>query len=112
MFLRHLVDQFAGKESNARYGGIVRAAGYWKMAIVYAENVRHHLDLAPCLEVLAPSSWNLKMILKLYDLANNICGVVVIDIAFIDKNLAVFDLQLPRKSEGTRICARKEPDFF
>lgn len=39
-------------------------------------------------------------------------GVVVIDIAFIDKNLAIFDLNFLARMRGTRICARKEPDFF
>ena len=39
-------------------------------------------------------------------------GVVVIDIAFIDENLAIFDLNFLARVRGTRICARKEPDFF
>ena len=39
-------------------------------------------------------------------------GVVVIDVAFIDKNLAIFDLNFLARVRGTRICARKEPDFF
>ena len=39
-------------------------------------------------------------------------GLVIIDIAFIDDNLAVFDLDLLARVKGKRICARKEPDFF
>lgn len=39
-------------------------------------------------------------------------GVVIIDLAFIDDNLAVFDLDFLARVKGTRICARKEPDFF
>ena len=39
-------------------------------------------------------------------------GVAVIDLAFIDDNLAVFDLNFLARVNGKRICARKEPDFF
>mmetsp|Transcript_35512 Transcript_35512/g.65116 ORF Transcript_35512/g.65116 Transcript_35512/m.65116 type:complete len:250 (+) Transcript_35512:79-828(+) len=39
-------------------------------------------------------------------------GVVVVDLAFIDDNLAVFDLDFLARVKGRRICARKEPDFF
>lgn len=39
-------------------------------------------------------------------------GVVIIDLAFIDDNLVVFDLDLLARVKGKRICARKEPDFF
>ena len=39
-------------------------------------------------------------------------GVVAIDIAYVDKNLVVFDMNLLARVRGTRICARKEPDFF
>ena len=39
-------------------------------------------------------------------------GVVIVDLAFIDDNLAVFDLDFLARVKGKRICARKEPDFF
>lgn len=39
-------------------------------------------------------------------------GVVTIDLAYIDENLAVFDLDLLARVKGKRICMRKEPDFF
>lgn len=39
-------------------------------------------------------------------------GVVIVDIAFIDDSLAVFDLDFLARVKGKRICARKEPDFF
>lgn len=39
-------------------------------------------------------------------------GVVIIDIAYIDESLAVFDLDFLARVKGKRICARKEPDFF
>jgi hypothetical protein len=39
-------------------------------------------------------------------------GIVVIDIAFIDENLAIFDLNFLARVRGTRICSRKELDFF
>lgn len=39
-------------------------------------------------------------------------GMVIIDLAFIDDNLAVFDLDLLARLKSKRICARKEPDFF
>ncbi len=43
---------------------------------------------------------------------NILAGVVSIDIAYIDEGLIVFDLNLLARVRGTRICARKEPDFF
>lgn len=39
-------------------------------------------------------------------------GLVIADLAFIDDNLAVFDLDFLARLKGRRICARKEPDFF
>ncbi len=39
-------------------------------------------------------------------------GVAVVDIAFLDESLVVFDVDLLARMKGRRICARKEPDFF
>lgn len=39
-------------------------------------------------------------------------GLVIADLAFIDDDLAVFDLDFLARLKGRRICARKEPDFF
>ena len=39
-------------------------------------------------------------------------GVVIVDIAYIDESLVVFDLSFLARVKGRRICARKEPDFF
>jgi hypothetical protein len=39
-------------------------------------------------------------------------GVVIIDIAYIDESLVVFDLSFLARVKGKRICSRKEPDFF
>mmetsp|Transcript_35677 Transcript_35677/g.75162 ORF Transcript_35677/g.75162 Transcript_35677/m.75162 type:complete len:302 (-) Transcript_35677:128-1033(-) len=39
-------------------------------------------------------------------------GVVVVELAYIDDDLAVFDLDFLARVKGKRICARKEPDFF
>ena len=43
---------------------------------------------------------------------NIFAGVVTIDIAYIDDSLIVFDMNFLARFRGTRICARKEPDFF
>lgn len=39
-------------------------------------------------------------------------GVAVVDLAFLDESMAVFDLNFLARVNGKRICARKEPDFF
>jgi hypothetical protein len=39
-------------------------------------------------------------------------GMVIVDIAYIDESLVVFDLSFLARVKGRRICARKEPDFF
>ena len=39
-------------------------------------------------------------------------GMIVVDLAYIDDSLAVFNLDLLGRMNGKRICARKEPDFF
>jgi len=39
-------------------------------------------------------------------------GVLIVDLSFIDDNLAIFDIDFLVRMKGRRICARKEPDFF
>ena len=39
-------------------------------------------------------------------------GVVVVDLAFMDEDLAVFDIDFLARIKGRRICARKEPGFM
>jgi len=39
-------------------------------------------------------------------------GVLIVDLSFIDDNLAIFDIDFLARMKGRRICARKEPDFF
>ncbi len=39
-------------------------------------------------------------------------GMVIIDIAYIDGSLVVFDINFLARVKGKRICARKEPDYF
>ena len=39
-------------------------------------------------------------------------GMVIIDIAYIDGSLVVFDMNFLARMKGKRICARKEPDYF
>ena len=43
---------------------------------------------------------------------NIFAGVAVIDIVYIDDSLVIFDINFLARVRGTRICARREPDFF